>query len=78
MFLKLTSYVQNPDYEESKKGLILNNQWRETPCMINGEEIIFVFPAEKTSHGKSMVKFRNGTTLTMKETFKEISDLLTQ
>lgn len=72
MFIKLHSFIQNPDYEESKAGLILNKQYKEMACMVNTEEILFVFEALNPAQGNSMIKFRNGELLTVKENLTDI------
>lgn len=75
MLIKLTSYVQNPDYDEAN-GLLLQNQMKELGCLVNSEEFLWVFPTLKSKQGNTAIKFRNGEILTMKETVDEIQALL--
>lgn len=73
--IPLTSYIQNPDYEHNN-SLILKNQWKEVACMVNADDILFIFEAQNGETGSSSIKFRNGVNLTVKETMVEISKLL--
>lgn len=75
MFIELTSFVQNKDYSE-KSGLIVRDQWVETKCVVNSEEILFIMPTAGSEVGSSLIKFKNGSMLTFKETVKEIKDLI--
>jgi hypothetical protein len=76
MFIKITSYIQNPDYAANDTGIITKNAMVEQPCILNDEEILFIFPTNNTVVGKSQIKLRNGSILTAKESLDELEALL--
>lgn len=75
MIIKLTSYVTDSSYGE-KNGLITANRQVETPCLLAVDEISFVFEALETIVGRSQIKLKSGTMITVKESLDEIFEMV--
>lgn len=75
MIIKLTSYVTDNSYGE-KNGIVTSSRQVETPCLLATDEISFVFEAMETIVGRSQIKLKSGTMITVKETLDEIHKMV--
>lgn len=70
-FVKVTSYLKDDSYTADDGGLLVKDRLREVPALVNFEDVVFVFPSQNGTAG-SMIRFRNGVTLDIKETVEEL------